>query len=156
DATGELVAEGLTAHELEALIKEKATRLRDPEVIVIVTAIGDRRAYVGGEVGRPGYVTVQEGMTPLQAIFAAGGVKETAQRDSVLYVARVTTGAIEASRVALDDVVKNGTPETVRLVGNDVVYVPASRIANANTFVEQYIRKMLPVDSRAGATAPIP
>jgi polysaccharide export outer membrane protein len=156
DATGEITAEGLTPHDLEELIKQKATRLRDPEVVVIVTAIGDRRAYVGGEVGRPGYVTVQDGMTPLQAVLAAGGFKDTAQRDSVLYVARGTTGTYQASRVDLDDVVKNGTPETVRLMGNDVVFVPASRIANANTFVEQYIRKLLPVDSRAGASAALP
>jgi protein involved in polysaccharide export with SLBB domain len=157
DVTGEIVAEGLTPHELEALIKEKAaSRLRDPEVVVIVTGIGDRRAYVGGEVGRPGFVSVQDGMTPLQAVLAAGGFKDTAQKDSVLYIARGASGAYRASRVDLEDVLRNGVPETVRLMGNDVVYVPATRIANLGTFVEQYIRKVLPVDSRAGASAAIP
>jgi protein involved in polysaccharide export with SLBB domain len=157
DVTGEIVAEGMTPHELEQLIKEKASqRLRDPDVVVIVTGIGDRRAYVGGEVGRPGFVSVQEGMTPLQAVLAAGGFKDTAKKDSVLYIARGATGTYQASRVDLEDVVENGAPETVRLTGNDVVFVPATRIANLNTFVDQYIRKVLPVDSRAGATAPIP
>jgi hypothetical protein len=36
------------------------------------------------------------------------------------------------------------------------VYVPATRIANLGTFVKQYIRDVLPVDSRAGMTAPVP
>jgi polysaccharide export outer membrane protein len=156
DVTGELVAEGLTPYELEELIRERATRLRDPAVVVIVTQIGDRRVYVGGEVLRPGFVVIQEGMTPLQAVLAAGGFKDTAQKDSVLYIARATSGDYQASRVDLNDVVRNGTPETVRLAGNDVVFVPASRIANANTFVKQYIREMLPVESRAGASAALP
>lgn len=157
DVTGEIVAEGLTPRELEGAIKERASRrLRDPEVVVIVTQIGDRRVYVGGEVGRPGFVTVREGMTPLQAVLAVGGFKDTAQRDSVLYIARDGRGDYQATRVDLDDVVKNGVPEEVRLRGEDVVYVPASRIANANLFVKQYIRDMLPVESRVGGTIPFP
>ena len=71
----------------------------------------------------------------------------------MLYIARSTDGAYQASRVDLDAVVRNGVPETVRLAGNDVVYVPATRIANLGTFVKQYIRDILPVDSRAGMTA---
>ena len=51
---------------------------------------------------------------------------------------------------------RNGAPEIVRLSGNDIVYVPATRIANAGIFVKQYIRDILPVEARAGATAPIP
>ena len=157
EVTGEIAAEGLTARELEDVIKERsAHRLRDPQVVVVITSIGDRRVYVGGEVGRPGYISIQEGMTPLQAVLAAGGFKDTAQKNGVLYIARGATGSYQASRVDLDDVVRNGVPETVRLVGNDVVFVPASRIANADQFVEQYIRKLLPVDSRAGASAAIP
>jgi polysaccharide export outer membrane protein len=157
DVTGEIVAEGLTPHELETVIREKASsRLRDPAVVVIVTGIGDRRAYVGGEVGKPGFVVVYDGMTPLQAVMAAGGFKDTAQKDSVLYIARSTAGDYRASRVDLEDVVRNGVAETVRLTGNDVVYVPASRIANLGLFVKQYIRDVMPVDSRAGASAAFP
>lgn len=157
DVTGDIVAEGLTPHELEELIKQKASgRLKEPEVIVIVTSTGNRKAYVGGEVGKPGYVAVDEGMTPLQAVLAAGGFKDTAKKDSVLYIARGADGSYHSSRVDLNDVVRNGAPETVRLSGNDIVFVPATRIANANAFVDQYIRKLMPVDSRAGATAALP
>jgi len=157
ECTGEIIAEGMTPRELEETIKQRSSsKLRDPEVVVIMTQMGDRKAYVGGEVGRPGFVPIQEGMTPLQAVLAAGGFKDTAKKDSVLYIARGTDGAYHASRVDLEDVVRNGQPETVRLTGNDVVFVPASRIANANQFVEQYIRKLIPVDSRAGATAALP
>ncbi len=157
DVTGDIQAEGLTAQELADVIKEKSAKyLRNPEVVVVVATIGDRRVYVGGEVTRPGYVVIQEGMTPLQAVMAVGGFKDTAQKSDVLYISRGANGEYSASRVDLQDVVTNGTPEVVRLVANDVVYVPATRVANAGTFVKQYIRDLLPVDSRAGATAPIP
>ncbi len=157
DVTGEIVAEGMTPHELEEVIKQRSARyLKNPEVVVIVTAIGDRRTFVGGEVGRPGFVSVADGLTPLQAVLAAGGFKDTAQKDSVLYIARGANGAFQASRVDLEAVVRDGVPETVRLNGNDVVYVPATRVANVNTFIEKYVRNMLPVDSRAGMTAPVP
>lgn len=157
DVTGEILAEGRTPLELAEIIKERSSRyLKNPEVVVIVTGIGDRRVYVGGEVNRPGFVTVQEGMTPLQAVMAVGGFKDTAQKKDVLYIARGSTGEYHASRVDLEDVVRNGTPEVVRLAGNDIVFVPATRIANAGIFVKQYIRDILPVESRAGATAPIP
>ena len=157
DVTGEILAEGLTPPELEDVIKERSTRyLKNPEVVVVVTQIGDRRSFVGGEVGKPGYVAIADGMTPLQAVLAAGGFKDSAQKDSVLYIARGADGNYQASRVDLDAVVRNGVPETVRLTGNDVVYVPATRIANLGTFVKQYIRDVLPVDSRAGMTAPVP
>jgi len=157
DVTGEIDAEGMTPLELSEVIKERSSRyLKKPEVVVIVVAIGDRRVYVGGEVNRPGFVTVQEGMTPLQAVMAVGGFKDTAQKSDVLYIARGAGGDYNASRVDLLDVVKHGTPEVVRLVGNDIVYVPATRIVNAGLFVKQYIRDLLPVESRAGATAPIP
>lgn len=157
DVTGEILAEGMTPLELAELIKERSARfLRNPEVVVIVVGIGDRRVYVGGEVNRPGFVVVQEGMTPLQAVMAVGGFKDTAQKKDVLYIARASSGEYNASRVDLEAVVKNGAPEIVRLSGNDIVYVPATRIANAGIFVKQYIRDILPVESRAGATAPIP
>jgi len=157
DVTGEILAEGLTPRDLETVIKDRsARRLRDPEVVVIVLQLGERKAFVGGEVGRPGFVVIHDGMTPLQAVLAAGGFKDTAKKDSVLYIARAPDGEYQASRVDLEDVVRNGVPETVRLTGNDVVYVPATRIANLNTFVEQYIRKVLPVDSKAGASAALP
>ncbi len=157
DVTGEIQAAGLTPLELSEIIKDKSKRyLKSPEVVVIVVTIGDRRVYVGGEVNRPGFVVIQEGMTPLQAVMAVGGFKDTAQKSDVLYIARGSSGEYSASRVDLADVVKNGTPEVVRLAGNDIVYVPATRIANAGIFVKQYIRDILPVESRAGATAPIP
>lgn len=156
DGIGEFVAEGLTAPELEGVIRDKSTRrFRDPEVVVVVSEFGERRVYVGGEVKRPGYVRIQDGMTPLQAVLAAGGFDQGAARDAVLYAAPARNGQYHATRLDLEDVVVNGTPETIRLAGNDVVFVPRSRIGNANEFIQVYVRNMLPIETRAGANVPL-
>jgi len=50
--TGEITVVGLTPTELERLIVERSsTRLRDPEVTVVVTKIGEQRVYVGVRSG---------------------------------------------------------------------------------------------------------
>src|SRR5262245_17801316 len=47
--TGEIAAVGMTPAELERLIEEKsAHRLRNPEVVVVVTKVAEQRVYVGG------------------------------------------------------------------------------------------------------------
>jgi polysaccharide export outer membrane protein len=154
--TGEITAEGLTARELAAVVeKAAARRLRDPHVVVVVTGFGERRVYVGGEVQRPGFVIVQGDMTPLQAVLACGGFDDGAAPESTLYVLPVRDGGYRATRLDLEDVVKNGTPETIRLAGNEVLWVPRSRIGNANEFVQLYVRNMIPIETRAGFSYPI-
>jgi protein involved in polysaccharide export with SLBB domain len=153
---GDIPAEGKTTTELAADIKPLVSqRLRDPEVIVVVHEFGERRVYVGGEVKRPGFVKVQDGMTPLQAVLAAGGAEDGAELREVLYAAPGRDGQFHSTRVDLDDVVTNGTPEIVRLVGDDIVYVPRSRIGNANDFIQEYVRNMMPIETRAGTSVPL-
>ena len=81
DAVGTIKAAGLTPDELGKLIVEKvANRLRDPQVAVTIVQYAPRKVFVGGEVNAPGPVLIQEGMTPMQAIFDRGGFKDTAQK----------------------------------------------------------------------------
>jgi len=150
--TGELVAAGRTPHELEEIIvRESSVRLRDPEVRVIVTKMGEKRVYVGGEVGRPGFVTLQPGMTPLQAVLHAGGFRVTAKLDSVLLLSPGREGDMGAARMNMQQVVEEGVPERVRLAAGDVVFVPSTWIADMNDVVNLYVRGLIPVLPRVGA-----
>ena len=66
---GEIAAAGMTPPELEGLIIDKSkARLRDPEVTVILTKMGEQRVYVAGEVEKSNFVPLRPGMTPLQAV----------------------------------------------------------------------------------------
>ena len=151
-ATGQIDVLGLTPVDLEQLIIEKSsTRLRNPEVTVVVTKLGEQRVYVGGEVGRPGYVALQPNMTPLQAVLQSGGFAKTAKLDSVLLLTPGADGRFAAARVDMKQVVDSGVPERLRLHPNDVIYVPATWISDMNDVVDQYVRGLIPSLPRVGA-----
>jgi protein involved in polysaccharide export with SLBB domain len=153
-AAGEIMAVGLTPPELERVIVERSSaHLRKPEVTVIVTKLGEQRVYVGGEVTRPGYVTLVPGMTPLQAVTYTGGFKPTAKLESVLLITPRPDGKFEAARVDMKQVVDDGVPERVRLHPNDVVFVPRTWIADADLVVQQYVIGLVPAFPRVGVGA---
>ena len=153
-STGEIDAVGLTPTDLERVIVERSSsRLRNPEVTVIVTKLGEQRVYVGGEVAQPGYVVLRAGMTPLQAVLQTGGFRTTAKRESVLLLTPSPDGRFTAARIDMKQVTDEGVPERVRLRPNDVVYVPRTWIADMDLVVDQYVRGLIPALPKVGVGA---
>jgi protein involved in polysaccharide export with SLBB domain len=145
-SVGALPVAGLTSIDLANVLKLKTSdRLKDPEVVVTIAKYGERGVYVGGEVGRPQMLVYRKGLTPLQAVMAAGGFLPTARLDSVVLV-RQNGGpeSLLARKVDLGRVVHNGEPEQIALLPQDVVFVPRTGIANANVWVRQHITDLLP------------
>jgi len=150
-STGEIDVVGLTPTELEKVIADRSrSHLRDPEVSVVITKLGERRVYVGGEVAKPGYVVLVANMTPLQAIVEVGGFKTTAKLDSVMLITPAADGSFSAARLNMQQVVE-GVPERVRLHTNDVVYVPLTWVADMGIVVDQYVRGLIPALPHVGA-----
>ena len=150
-AAGEIAVVGMTPSDLERLVVERTSaHLRDPEVSVIVTKLGEQRVYIGGEVARPGYVALAADMTPLQAVLQCGGFKKSAKLESVLLLTPGTDGAFSAARVDMGQVINRGVPERVRLHPNDVVYVPPTWIADMDEVVDEYVRGLIPALPRVG------
>lgn len=143
---GPLVVGGLTAWQLETVLRETSSkRLRDPEVVVTLRQVGEKTVYVGGEVGRPGTLPFRKGLTPLQAIIAAGGFRDTSRPDSVILVRAVDAeGEFIARKIDLAQVVTNGTREPITLAPHDIIFVPRTPIANANLWVRQWITELFP------------
>ena len=93
---GPIEVAGLTRAQLGKLLsKRTADQLKDPEVVVSVTRYSEKFVYVAGEVARSGTIPYRRGLTPLQAITASGGFRETARYDSVILV---RTGGSDADR----------------------------------------------------------
>jgi len=139
-------AAGLTPPELDTLLTQiYGQELRKPMVTVIVKTFTAQRVYVGGEVGKPGVVELKAGMTALAAVINAGGFLNTAKPDAVILIRR--GGATDAPipiRVDLEGSIDGDTTTgDIPLQPFDVVYVPKSWIANANLFVQQYIRDLI-------------
>jgi len=143
----DVVAAGLTPAELTAVLtKAYAGDLANPKVAVIVrTSIADR-VFVDGEVNRAGLITLTGPMTVLQSISQAGGMKDTAKMEEVIVLRKGEDGKMTAIRADLENVLQGaGAQQDILLRPNDIVYVPKSTISNVNSWIDQYIRKNIPL-----------
>jgi protein involved in polysaccharide export with SLBB domain len=154
---GEMVVAGLTTRELERMIEGRvADQVKNPEVVVSILKFSEKQVFVGGEVGKPGTLLYRRGLTPLQAVIASGGFRDTAAVDSVVLVRLGTKpGEFIARKVNLEEVVKDGAQEPINLAPNDIVFVPRSGIADANLWVRQHITDLVPFIRGVGASAPL-
>ena len=85
-------------------------------------------------------------LTSLEAIVAAGGTKKTADPESVLLIrseSQEGKPVITVRRLNLTATEK-GLQDNAYLKPNDILYVPKTRIAKVNLFVEQYLSNMVP------------
>jgi protein involved in polysaccharide export with SLBB domain len=144
---GEQQAAGLTPAQLaDQIAKSYSKNLRDPKVSVAVKASPQKGIFVGGEVARPGVIPYRNGMTVVQAIMEAGGPKDTARVDQVVFLQRVREDQYQASKIDLAKVLENGQTDADPTLGpSDAIFVPKSTIAKMNLFVQQYILGLLPV-----------
>ena len=154
---GQLPVAGLTKDELAKLLaKRTSDQLKDPEVVVSVIRYGEKLVYVTGEVGRPGTMPYRRGLTPLQAITASGGFRDTARYDSVILV---RTGGSEdkfvARKLNLLQTTNDGLREPIALAPHDVIYVPRTEVADANVWVQQHITDMVPLFRGLAISVPI-
>ena len=145
DGIGAIQAAGMSSEELAKVIVQKSSdRLRDPQVVVTIVQYAPRRIFVGGEVRSPGTVTIQDGMTPLQAIFDRGGFTNIAQTDSVVLIRDAASNDPQIGRLDLTQAMENAAAERIILAANDVIYVPMTGVGRADLWVRQNIRDLIP------------
>ena len=153
---GDVQAAGLTPKQLDAdLSKRYKGELATPRVAVIVRKFGGHRVWVGGEVGKQGVVSLRPGMTLFQGIQEAGGLLPTAHRKQVILIRRNTDGKPTGHSIDVRPIATGVHPEEdVPLQAQDIVFVPRSKIASADLWVDQYIRGLLP--TIPGVYLPVP
>lgn len=141
----QIMAAGLTTQELEDLLGKKyETELKRPEVTVIVRSFNAQKVFVDGEVFRPSLVPLMGPLTALQAIVQCGGFKDTSRLTEVLVIRRTKEKPI----VSIIDLKKfrhnTDISQDILLMPFDIVYVPRSKIAEVDVFVDLYIRRLIP------------
>jgi protein involved in polysaccharide export with SLBB domain len=130
------------AGEIEAAYRSE---LAMPRVTVIVRQLGMTPVYVGGEVGTPGIVPLSAGLTLFQAIQQAGGLLQTAHEKQVVLIRRDANGHPVGYAVDVRPIAGGTAPgQDVPLLPYDIAFVPRSKIADVNLFVNQYIRNTVP------------
>jgi protein involved in polysaccharide export with SLBB domain len=149
-SAGDVIAAGMTVKELEQAIVDKASvTLRNPVVSVVIVQLAEHKVYVGGDVAKPGFVQFRDGLTPLEAIIERGGFLDTAKSDQVLYITRAGD-QVRTQRIDLEAVIEGSSSEEVVLAPDDILFVPKTWIGEANVFVDQWIRGLLPTVPRPG------
>lgn len=149
---GEIIIYNMTPSELENMLKEKySPHLATAEVAVIVRAFNMQKVYVDGEVARPGALPLVGFMTVLQSISQAGGVKSNARTGEVLVIRRGEGGKPVVLKVNVNRAAKGkDMSQDVYLAPFDIVYVPRTAVGDVNQFVDNYIRKNIPIGVGTG------
>ena len=144
----EILVAGLTTSQLDELLtKEYGKYLENFSINVMVREYSGLKVYVGGEVVRPGYVSLKGNMSLLQSIFVAQGFKETAKPENVILIRKGPESRPIAMTVDLGSVMSGEQIENdIYLIPSDIVYVPKTWVAKAGKFVDQYLRRVLMID----------
>jgi polysaccharide biosynthesis/export protein len=89
---GDLMAAGRTPMQLGEDISLRLKKyIQEPNVTVLVAAVNSHRIFLVGEVQKVGPLPLSAGMTPLQAIAAAGGLTAFANSKHI-YILRGAQG----------------------------------------------------------------
>ena len=123
---GEVQAAGQTPRQLEVEIAKRLQKyISEPEVTVIVQQINSQKFNILGQVAKPGFYSLANSPTVLDAIAMAGGFRDFAKKKSI-YVLRQSPGGGQ-SRVPFNykNVIKGkDADQNVKLEPRDTVVVP--------------------------------
>nr|MBC8478284.1 polysaccharide biosynthesis/export family protein [bacterium] len=143
---GDLEVVGRTTDDIASSIEEVYLRMvRDPSLIVSVTAVAPLRFYVFGEVQAPGYFDVPDRVTLMEAIAMAGGMTSKAEWKSVLLFHPSTADTSTVERINLELAVDPEQGYHIYMVESfDVIYVPPTFISNVHQFIRDYFVNIVP------------
>lgn len=139
-----LVADRSVTDAEAALSAAYDSQLLRPQVSITVRA-APLKVFVGGEVDKAGVYDMPGDINALQAIVMAGGFKAGARKGQVVIIRRGPGGRPMMRTVDLVRGVSDpANNDLIPLRRFDIVYVPKTGIAEADQFVQQYMRDILP------------
>jgi polysaccharide biosynthesis/export protein len=143
----EVQASDLTPEQLRQALQNKyGTQISQPEIAVIVRSFTGQKVFVDGEVAKPGLIPLTGPMTVLQSLAMAGGLKDTARTYEIILIRRGLENRPASMLVNVEKAIDGSDPsQDLSLQPADIIYVPKSPIANINLWVDQYIRKNIPI-----------
>lgn len=121
----EVKVSGMTPLQIQNVVAEKLKGfLNNPQVTVTVIEIRSKRAFITGEVSRPGGYSLNAQTTILQLIAQAGGFTPFAKRDGIV-VLRTEDGKQTRLKFKYKEVVQGKkTEQNIALHPGDTVVVP--------------------------------
>jgi len=136
---GEMFVAGMSPSGVDSVLTESFSEIIiDPQITVMVKDFQPQMVYVLGEVENPdGYEYVRD-MTLTKALAVARGYTDDARRSNVLVIRRVGEDHIIGIEIDIEAILsKNDFSLDISLKPFDIVYVPKSRIATTEQFIER-------------------
>lgn len=124
---GSVNIEGMTTTGVQHAVKNKLSSLiPDASVTVIVKATLGNAVSIIGQVGKPGEIIMNHGLTVMQALSQAGGLTPYAD-DSEIIILRRINGKEESIEYPYDEIIRGRELEkNIDLLPGDVVIVPTA------------------------------
>ncbi len=121
----EVKVSGMTPLQIQDMVAEKLKGfLNNPQVTVTVIEIRSKRAFITGEVARPGTYSLNAQTTVLQLIAQAGGFTPFAKKDGIV-VLRTEDGRQSRLKFKYNEVIQGKkTEQNIALHPGDTVVVP--------------------------------
>lgn len=142
---GEVEVEGKIPAELQSKLMELYTpHLKNPEVAVVVRSLERHEVYVTGQVVTPGPIELPGTMTVLEAIMKAGGLDLHEAEPANVVVIRHRNGQRHGYSVNVKPALEGKPIEPFYLEPQDIIYVPRTKIAKLNQWIDQHINKLIP------------
>jgi protein involved in polysaccharide export with SLBB domain len=143
-AAGEVQLAALSTGDASTAIAEaSARRLKNPRVQIAVTDNISERVFVGGEVTLPGAYLIHGRMTVTGALASASGSKDTARLDEVILLRRAPDDKPMIRLINVRDILE-GEATDLRVYQGDILFVPKTRIAEFDLWVNQFLNLSIP------------
>lgn len=143
---GRVPALGRTLAEMDIAIARAATRmLATPVVDVVLDDAAGAVVYVGGSVREAGVYPLTGRVGVLEAIVRAKGFDPEARMTEVVLIRRNAQNRPMLRTIDVRNFLSAAVlDDDVPLVAGDIVFVPRSRIAELNLWIDQFITRVLP------------
>ncbi len=135
---GEVQVAGLNmtqAHDL--IVSKESSRLKDPELNLVLEEFTRPYVVVAGEVTKPGQIEIRDQMSAISAIMMAGGFTNAAKSGQVIVFRKFNDTLAEVKQLNLTHVHKTAQLEhDMALQPGDIVYVPHDRISRLQHYMQ--------------------
>ena len=154
---GMITVGGLSLSETRRRIEDRYATILGWRLGVTLNILTSAATYVSivGEVYQPGVYSVQHPVSPIYAIALAGGKKDTADLKHAVLVTVPSIGRPTARQVDMSMDPPSAELASLTMGPQDMLIIPKTGVANMNLFVDQYIRRMLPVHTGLSITYPL-
>lgn len=135
---GDVKVDGLTLEQARAAIRNQAsTRLRDPELSIILRDFEKPHFTVGGEVEKPGRFEMHGNVTAVEAIAMAGGFKTLSAKHSQVVLFRRAGGETAETRILnmKEIMYAPRMEEDITLRPGDMLLVPQNKLSKVERFI---------------------